>query len=144
MCYDKKCNCTLFCGHKFCLSCVKTWYMDGSGTCPMCRKKVRFRRMPLKKWAIEAEETKKEKVFQDTIDEHLEHMPEIDVLDMLQRTYRALKDWYDHEDIDYILNETSEYYSDRRVHLNYRNSFLENGHFYRHEKVYKRFKMRNR
>ena len=144
MCYDKKCNCTLLCGHKFCISCVKAWYVDGHGTCPMCRKKVRFRCMPVKKWAKEAEETKKERVFEETLDEHLEHMPDIDVFDMLQRTYRAIKPMCSHEDIDFILNETTEYYSDRRAHLAYRKAYLENGHWYRQEKVYKGFKMRNR
>jgi len=131
VCYEKSARCKLVCGHSFCSDCVKTWYTKGSGTCPMCRKKIHYRRMPLKKWSEEAKENEKQAIFEESVNEYLEYYPDIGVLDELQRTFRAIKESCDAEDIDYILNETADYYSDRRVHLNYRRSWLENGHQYK-------------
>jgi hypothetical protein len=51
-------------------------------------------------------------------------------LDFLQKTFRAIKDDCTHEELDYVLNETDEYYSDRRVNLMKR-SYSENGHMYK-------------
>jgi len=87
--------------------------------------------MPLKKWSEEAKENEKQAIFEESVNEYLEYYPDIGVLDELQRTFRAIKESCDAEDIDYILNETADYYSDRRVHLNYRRSWLENGHQYK-------------
>jgi hypothetical protein len=81
--------------------------------------------MPVKKWKMEADERAKETVFQDTMDEFLEYYPDIGVLDELQRTYRAIKNDCSVDDIDYILNETSWYFSDRRVHLQNRTGWIE-------------------
>lgn len=132
VCYENCARCKLVCGHVFCSECVKKWYMNGAGTCPMCRKKIHYRRMPLKKWKAEANENAKETVFQDALDEFLEYYPDIGVLDELQRTYRAIKKDCSVDVIDYILNETTYYYSDRYVHLTYRTSWLDNPHRYKH------------
>lgn len=173
VCYEHTANCKLVCGHAFCKACVKTWYTKG-GTCPMCRKKVHYRRMPIKKWKIEAEEQKKNDIFQESFNELLEDMmqpltfnimnpeadwePEIprdryipvidaeesvlkvhrknvplDELVDLEKTFRALKNDATPDEIDYILNDTSDYYSDRRTHLNQR-TYSEFGHWYPHLK----------
>jgi hypothetical protein len=88
--------------------------------------------MPVKKWEMEADECAKETVFQKTFDELLEYYPDIDDLDELQRTYRACKKYYSADVIEYILNETSCYFSDRRVHLQNRTVHLANPHQYKH------------
>lgn len=169
VCYENCANCTLVCGHKFCKTCVKTWYLKGSdGGCPMCRRKVHYRRMPVNKWRKEAEESKKESVFQESFNELLEsvmepmvfsipegHSGEIPNVNMnryipvvngdtltihrknvslaefadLEKTYRAIKDECSPDELDYVLNDTDEYYSDRLVHLKNRR-YSENGHIY--------------
>lgn len=148
VCYENYTNCTLVCGHAFCKSCVKTWYMKG-GTCPMCRKNVHYRRMPVAKWLKDAEESKKEEVYQEAFDLTLDDiMAPIELwegtviyrknipmhqLEYVERTYRAIKEDASAEDIDYVLCETLDYYSDRRVHLNKR-TYSEFGHWYPHQK----------
>jgi hypothetical protein len=165
VCYEKSASCKLVCGHKFCVSCVKTWYMKSAeASCPMCRKRIHYRRMPISKWNEEAENAKKEQVFEESFDELIHAMMEPlkfhmngndtapdtpgfiqkiegDVLslhrtnmsmvelDCLQKTFRAIKDDCTHEELDYVLNETDEYYSDRRVNLTKR-SYSENPHIY--------------
>lgn len=140
VCYENKTNCKLVCGHEFCKSCVKTWYMKG-GSCPMCRKKVHYRRMPIKKWKQEAEENKKSEIFQEAFDSAIEDLMEFEVSDVpiyqleyIERTYRAIKDDANPDEIDYVLFETLDYYSDRRVHLNKR-TYSEIGHWYPHLKA---------
>lgn len=164
VCYENSVNCTLVCGHKFCKSCVKTWYLKGGESgCPMCRRKVHYRRMPIKKWNAEAEESKKETVFQESFNELLENIMEpltfdvpdgvFEIPDMnpnryipvvngdtlkihrknvsltefveLEKTYRAIKDDCSPEELDYVLNETDEYYSDRLTHLAKRGGYSE-------------------
>lgn len=139
VCYENKTNCKLVCGHEFCKSCVKTWYMKG-GSCPMCRKKVHYRRMPIKKWKQEADENKKSEIFQEAFDCALEDLMELDFdvpihqLEYIERTYRAIKDDANPDEIDFVLFETLDYYSDRRVHLNKR-TYSEFGHWYPHLKA---------
>lgn len=144
VCYENNTNCKLVCGHEFCKSCVKTWYMKG-GSCPMCRRKVHYRRMPIKKWAQETQENKKNEVYQEAFEFMLEDLMEPLVindqltlyrkniptheLEYLERTYRAIKDEADPDEIDYVLMESFDYYSDRRVHLNKR-TYSEFGHWY--------------
>lgn len=119
------------------------------GTCPMCRKNVHYRRMPISKWRKEAEETKKEQVFQDAFESTLEDLiapieicegvviqrnnVPVHQLEYIERTYRAIKDDATADDIDYVLFETLDYYSDRRTHLNKR-TYSEIGHWYPHQK----------
>ena len=167
VCYERNTNCKLVCGHQFCKQCVKTWYLKGAeASCPMCRKKVHYRRMPVKKWKAEADEQKKQDVFEESFDLLLEDIMEplrfvMDVpgsvqgetltlyrtnvstreLEELQITYRAIKDEVDPEDIDYILNETGDYYSDRNIKLRNR-VYSENGHQYKIER--KTFKQKPR
>ncbi len=175
VCYENSVNCTLVCGHKFCKSCVKTWYLKGSdGGCPMCRRKVHYRRMPTRKWREEAFENKLNEVYQESFDELIDDLLEpmqfkigenidenwkseispdryipvvngntltiyrknvrLDEVADLEKTYRAIKDVVvDTDELDYILNETYDYYSDRRVHLNKR-VYGEAGHWYPHQK----------
>lgn len=165
VCYEKVANCKLVCGHKFCKSCVKTWYLKGTEpSCPMCRKRIHYRRMPILKWNTEAEEEQKQQVFQASFDELVQsimepltfqirgneipdtpgfiqkiegdtltlhrtnmHMYE---LEDLQKTFRVIQHVASIDEIDYVLNETDEYYSDRRVHLMKR-TYSENGHMYK-------------
>lgn len=167
VCYERTTNCTLVCGHKFCKACVKTWYLKGAeASCPMCRKKVHYRRMPVKKWKAEAEEQKKQQVFEESFDILLEDMMEplrfvmeipgsvapetpgfvqeiegenltlyrtnvsVRELEELEKTYRAIKDEVDPDELDFILNDTGEYYSDRHVNLRNR-TYSENCHMYK-------------
>lgn len=147
MCYERTTNCKLVCGHQFCKACVKTWYMKGAeSTCPMCRKKVHYRRMPVKKWKEEAEEEKKQQIFEESFENLVEVLMEpIEISDDiklyrkdvpmselgdLQITFRAIKDFADPDELDFILNETSDYYSDRRTHLNNR-VYSESYHQYK-------------
>lgn len=146
VCYERTTNCKLVCGHQFCKTCVKTWYMKGAeSTCPMCRKKVHYRRMPVKKWKEEAEEEKKQQIFEESFDSLVELIMEpIEISDDiklyrtdvnmselcdLQTTFRAIKDFAEPDELDFILNETGDYYSDRRTHINNR-VYSENGHRY--------------
>lgn len=158
VCYENTINCTLVCGHQFCKSCVKTWYTktwntkdddnNGCAGCPMCRRNVHYRRMPIKKWKKEAYEAKKAEVYQEAFESTLEDMMapitfEIgdrtielpmrnvptDQLEYIERTYRAIKDECTPDEIDYLLFETLDYYSDRRAHLNKR-TYSEMGHWY--------------
>ena len=119
----------------------------------MCRKNVHYRRMPIAKWRKEAEETKKEEVYQDAFENTLEDLiapieicegvvirrknVRTDQLEYIERTYRAIKDDASPDDIDYVLFETLDYYSDRRVHLNKR-TYSEIGHWYPHQKYHTR------
>jgi hypothetical protein len=134
--------------------------------------------MPIRKWREEADEAKKEAVFQDSFDElvdeimapmqfklsdesveseswrskistesftpvvngniltiHRKNVPLDEVAD-LEKTYRAVKDAVsDTDELDYVLNESFDYYSDRRVHLEKRGGYNElSGPVYQHQK----------
>lgn len=170
VCYENRANKKLVCGHEFCGDCVKTWYMRGTGTCPMCRRNLHYRRMPVNKWRDEADENKKVTVFQETFDELLEdimtpltvrvysgekipdddwfleryipikssdgkhvtfHRKNVSVSAFvdLEKTYRAIKDDCSIDELEYVLKDTDDYYSDRFVHLRNR-VYSENGHMY--------------
>lgn len=174
VCYENSVNCTLVCGHKFCKSCVKTWYLKGSTTesgCPMCRRKVHYRRMPIEKWRKEADEEKKNEVFQESFNELLESVMEPMVFGIpegqipnvntnryipvvngdtltfhrknvslaefadLEKTFRAIKDECSPDELDYVLNETDEYYSDRRTHLAKRGGYSEMCYRYKYNNM---------
>ena len=126
VCYCNNANCKLVCGHSFCHDCVKTWYHKGANEgCPMCRKKLYFKRMPLKRWKKEAEEEKKDAIFSEAFDTCVEMILEGDTpswfimyeLSMMETTYNFLKKCDDvtEEDLDYVLNESGDYFSDRKV-----------------------------
>jgi hypothetical protein len=111
--------------------------------------------MPIAKWKKESEESQKEQVFQEAFDLALEdivapvtvELPNGKVLEVpfpsdgipthqleyIERTYRAIKDFASSDEIDYVLLETLDYYSDRRVHLNKR-TYSETGHWYPNQK----------
>jgi hypothetical protein len=60
---------------------------------------------------------------------HRMNIPTYDLED-IEKTYRAIKDECTPEELDYVLNDSDEYYSDRRTHLKNR-SYSENGHKYK-------------
>lgn len=139
VCYEKSVNCTLVCGHRFCKSCVKTWYLKGSDSgCPMCRRKVHYRRMPTRKWREEAFENKLSEIYQESFEELIEDLAtfyktniRLDEVANLEKTYRAIKNVVtDTDELDYVLNETYDYYSDRRVHLEKRGGYSEFGGYW--------------
>ena len=126
----------LCCGHTFCTGCVKQWYLKGTGTgCPMCRAPIYFKGFHKirDQWDEDAWETRCSEVLSESMDaciaeavEMAEMFPRhrneiigdsIEDLRDIERTFRFLKaDGICSEDIDYVLNETTDYYSDR--HLN--------------------------
>lgn len=65
VCYESKTLCTFTCGHSFCHTCTKSWYNQGSSSCPMCRKSLCFKGFTKlkKKWFRE----KQEQVYLDLI-----------------------------------------------------------------------------
>ena len=70
VCMDGIVDCDLVCGHSFCCTCVKEWYMKGNSTCPMCRTNICFRGFThsVKKWRKERDEQKLDSVFADAVD----------------------------------------------------------------------------
>ena len=70
VCMDDISNCNLICGHSFCRTCVKEWYMKGNSTCPMCRTNICFRGFThsVNKWQQEKEDQKFQCVFADAVD----------------------------------------------------------------------------
>ena len=47
VCYENTSTCKLVCGHSFCMSCIKEWYLksEEDPTCPMCRQRLYFKGM---------------------------------------------------------------------------------------------------
>lgn len=127
----------LCCGHEFCSGCIKTWYQKGSGTgCPMCRRAIYFRGFHKLRdeWAEEQHENKCTDVIDqyrtELINDAFEFAAEfrspgfrkvilgglMEDLRDLESTTRCLKEWgADSDYIEYILYDTDEYYSDRRI-----------------------------
>lgn len=125
----------LCCGHDFCTGCIKTWYLKGTGTgCPMCRRPIYFKGFAKVRdqWDEEAWETRCAEVLSQALDatiensiEMAEHFPEFQdeimddvIIDMveIEKTFRFLKaEGIASEDIEYVLTETSDYYSDRHL-----------------------------
>lgn len=67
----------LCCGHDFCMGCIKTWYLKGTGetsSCPMCRAPIYFRgfHKVRNEWNEEAWDTKCTEVFGAALDECFE------------------------------------------------------------------------
>ena len=128
---------TLCCGHEFCGGCIKQWYSKGTGTgCPMCRRPIYFKgfhkvrdewdeehwhtkclevidefRTSLIEDAFEMAKFFSRKKWRDQMMENL-----MDDLKDLDRTSRfAMSEDIDPDWLEYLLFETDDYYSDRRV-----------------------------
>ena len=137
VCYDE-CSqaCKLVCGHVFCSKCVKEWYHKGTGTgCPMCRRPMYFKgfHKAREAWDEEAWEGRCDEVFGETFDavlteaiEMAEYFPRrfrreilsetLTDLREMEKTFRFLKsEGYYADEIDFVLNETANYYSDRHI-----------------------------
>jgi hypothetical protein len=82
--------------------------------------------MPLKKWKSDAVQEKKDAVYNEAFDEILEMVKDdefpswlvMDELVMMEKTYNFLKmcgEEVTDEDLEYILKESGDYYSDRKV-----------------------------
>lgn len=103
VCYTNDCNCKLVCGHSFCKSCIKDWYMktDSEPTCPMCRSNLYFKGMSkvVNKWDIEFEEQKWEDIYTETIttmEEELENGEEfLMFLEDLELAYKTIRELHD-------------------------------------------------
>jgi hypothetical protein len=127
----------LGCGHEFCGGCIKQWYSKGTGTgCPMCRRPIYFKgfhkvreewdddhwrnkcldvieefRSSLIADAFETAAMFTRKKWRESMMDNL-----VDDLKDLDRTTRLLMDeGIDSTWLDFILNETDDYYSDRHV-----------------------------
>jgi len=127
----------LCCGHEFCGSCIKTWYQKGTGTgCPMCRAPIYFKGFHQVRESWDEDHWRHQCV--DVIDQYRTELIEDafefaaefkrastkemimsglkDDLCELDKTCRFLMDeGIDPSWIDYVLNETDTYYSDRDV-----------------------------
>lgn len=127
----------LCCGHEFCGGCIKQWYSKGTGAgCPMCRRAIYFKgfhavrdewdeehwenkclevveefRTALIADAFETATFFSRKKWRDQLMENL-----VDDLKDLDRTVRfAMSEGADPSELEYILFETDDYYSDRHV-----------------------------
>lgn len=77
VCYSAVANCKLVCGHKFCKSCVKSWYLKAKtevATCPMCRRMLYFKGLykTREQWDEEAYESKTDEIVGEAIDERIQ------------------------------------------------------------------------
>lgn len=115
VCYTEKPNCKLVCGHSFCHSCVKEWYLknENEATCPMCRARLYFKGMykMCKIWDEEKHQKQLEEIygncFDELFDEELIHnMGEIggefilDELYNMEWYFNKFKDEFDYEDLE--------------------------------------------
>lgn len=77
VCYTDYPKCKLVCGHSFCMSCVKEWYLkcEDEATCPMCRQTIYFRgmRKMYDKWEEERHEKKLQETFENCFNEILDN-----------------------------------------------------------------------
>lgn len=137
VCYGD-CACrTLSCGHEFCGTCIKSWYLKGTGSgCPMCRRPINFRGFHKlrREWDEAAWETKCSDVFGEFIDTAFRDFQDLaedygseDAMRILvqelkdgDRTYKFLRSYeVDPAEICYFLIDEPQYLSDRRVYNYY-------------------------
>ena len=128
--------CKLVCGHVFCTGCVKEWYRKGTGTgCPMCRRPMYFKgfHKARDQWDEEAYETRCAEVLSQALDASIEEGVEMaemwpeefterifsvtmDDIRAIEKTWRFLvHEGVCAEDIEYVLDATGDYYSDRHL-----------------------------
>ena len=144
-CTDRECSVcyseegpfqSLSCGHEFCYGCIKQWYLKGTGTgCPMCRKPIYFKgfHKVRDQWDEDAWETRCTEALNTAFDECIAEAIEMaglfprkyraeilggvtnDLRD-IEKTFRFLKsEALTAEDIEYVLTECADYYSDRHI-----------------------------
>ena len=137
VCYEECAHaCKLVCGHVFCTGCVKEWYRKGTGAgCPMCRRPMYFKgfHKAREAWDEESYDARCAEILAESMEACIEEAFEtaeyfhhkyrkhiladaMDDLREMEKTFRFLKSeclWV--EDIDYVLNETDDYYSDRHI-----------------------------
>ena len=149
-CTDRECSVcygeqgpfqTLTCSHAFCNGCIKQWYLKGTGTgCPMCRRAIYFKgfHKVRDQWDEDAWEGRCAEALGNAFDECIaeslemaEAFPKkyrsqimsgiVDDLRDIEKTYRYLKsEGIAAEDIEYVLMECEDYYSDRHIdHVRY-------------------------
>ena len=128
---------TLTCSHAFCAGCIKEWYQKGTGTgCPMCRRPIYFKGFHTvrDKWDEDSLDIKCNEVLISTFDAYIEEGVEIarmvrkkqdqryildgvmEDLKTAERMFRFLKyDGCDADEIDYLINDTDYYFSDRNM-----------------------------
>lgn len=126
----------LCCGHVFCATCIKNWYLKGvaGSSCPMCRAPVYFKGFHAVRdqWNDDAWDTKCAEVFSDALDERFAEAQEfadafppkwrnrifkelIDDFVELEKTYRYLRhEGLDPEDMEEVFY-WGDYYSDRHM-----------------------------
>ena len=114
VCYCSQASCKLACGHSFCSSCVKTWYIKCSDSatpsCPMCRKKIYFRGINNKidEWENEHRENMFQKVFEERLEELLENVNifTMSFLEHISERFQKMREYgfeLSEDDIDYLI-----------------------------------------
>lgn len=136
ICYTETASvCKLTCGHVFCKDCVKSWYKKSTDpTCPMCRRPMYFRGFHKiqEKWEDDAEAEKCAEIYGESIDEAFEEACSLadeiprwrksimrdlmEELKCIESTLQCLNAWgASSADIEYVIMETDDYYSFRRL-----------------------------
>lgn len=103
VCYTDNCNCTLVCGHSFCKSCVRDWYIQAESepTCPMCRSTMYFKGMHkvADQWEQEFEDKKWEDMYSSAMGELLEEVEDsrhlLTFIRELEVAYKKLRELHD-------------------------------------------------
>ena len=106
VCYCSKATRKLTCGHSFCKTCVKEWYVkcDESPTCPMCRKDLYFKGMEqcIEEWNEEHTDA----IFQRIFDEEFENIIDYGTdesamywLEILQDRLNEVREFYEEYDL---------------------------------------------
>lgn len=128
VCMEDSCKAmrTLVCGHCFCNTCVKQWYMKGNTTCPMCRQNMHFRGMSRVRDAWDEERL--EQQYQDVFNEALENILVEDdgyidfmmfELREMEERFRVLRDVMDPEDLEEYVNNPFLEFTTYRDHYRY-------------------------